>query len=206
MRIVIPGDPIAKTRPRFCNRGKFTTTYDSQYMEKIHTRLLIAQEAGNHLILSMPYKVDLIFAMDAQKGSSKAECNVKLWGYSYPLKKDLDNMEKFILDCGNGILWPDDRYIVQLSSKKIYSKNPCTIIEINTINEVKMSAEYEKVFKIFSPEDVEAMSADAERIYMSIPPDPLHDIELYESQLAASAQLLINFANEWADKIKKIKK
>ena len=82
---------------------------------------------------------------------------------------------------------------------------PCTIIDITTIKEVKMSDAHEKVFKLFSPQDVEIMSADAERIFMAIPPHELDNSELYQSQMASAAELLIDFANEWADKLKKIK-
>jgi len=67
-----------------------------------------------------------------------------------------------------------------------------------------MSEEHEKVFKTFSPSDIEVMAADAERIFMSIPPNYQANA-MYELQMAAAAQLLIDFADEWADKLKKIK-
>jgi hypothetical protein len=135
------------------------------------------------------------------------DSNLRLWGLLQHIKKpDLDNLIKWVLDGGNGILWSDDRFIVQLSSRKEFSKNPCTIINIETIKEVKMSDAHEKVFKTFSPEDVELMSADAERIYMSIPVYQLSDTAVYESQMAAAAQLLIDFAEEWCDKLKRIRK
>ena len=205
MQIVIPGDPIPKARHRSFIRNGFVKTYDSQSVQMQAFRYLLTTQAMKYQLEELPIKVDLIFQMGPQKGLSKAESNLRQWVYSFPCKKpDLDNLEKFVLDCGNGILWPDDRFIVQLSSKKIYSKNPCTIINVETIYEVKMSQEHEKVFKTLSPEDVEVMSADAERIYMSIPPN-YESNSTYESQMAAAAELLIEFANEWCDKLKKIK-
>ncbi len=208
MRIVIPGEPIAKTRHRSFIRNGHIATYDNQHAQMTAFRYLIAAEATTYPNpIECLVKVDLIFQMDCIKGCSKSESVSRQWGYSLPRKKpDLDNLEKFVLDCGNGILWLDDRYIVQLSSRKIYSKNPCTIIEVTPIREIKMAEDHEKVFKTFSPEDCECMSADAERIYMSIPAYKLSDHELYESQMAAAAELLIDFADEWTDKLKKIKR
>lgn len=204
MKIVIPGDPIANMRPRHKLVKGNMWTYDPQVMEKTHTRILISRECKNYEPENKPCKVDLIFHMDAQKGASKAETNVRLWGYSLPLKKDLDNLEKFVLDCGNGILWSDDRYIAQLSSRKLYSNNPCTIINIAPITEVKMSDAHVNVFGTFSPQDFETMATDAERIFMAIPAFRL-DNSLFESQMAAAAELLIDFADEWCPKLKKIK-
>ncbi len=69
-----------------------------------------------------------------------------------------------------------------------------------------MSVDHEKIFKIFSPEDCEVMSADADRIFMSIPLYKFDDSAVYEEQMASAAELLIDFADEWADKLKKIKR
>ncbi len=215
MRIVIPGQPLAKTRHRSFIRNGHIATYDNQTAEKLAYQQLLAIKciAENHEPKEIPVKVDLIFQLDCFKGASKLESNLRQWSGQVALKNcsavkriDLDNICKFCLDCGNGILWPDDRFIVQLSSRKLYSKTPCTIITVNPINEATMSAEHEKVFKLFSPQDLEVMSADIERIFMAVPPHKLDDTGIYESQLAAAAELLIDFADEWCDKLKKIKR
>lgn len=159
-----------------------------------------------------PLKVDLIFQLDAQKGSSKAESTLKQWSSHLNIfnamatkKIDLDNLCKTYLDCGNGILWSDDRFIVQLSSRKVYSENPCTIINIETIKEAKMSTEHEKVFKTFSPSDVDQFAADAERISTTIYDYKVNDQAFRDAQMSAFAQLMIEFADQWNDKLKKIK-
>ena len=43
-------------------------------------------------------------------------------------KPDIDNMEKFVFDACTGLLWEDDKHIVQCSSVKLYGK-PRTEIE-----------------------------------------------------------------------------
>jgi Holliday junction resolvase RusA-like endonuclease len=46
-------------------------------------------------------------------------------------KPDLDNMIKYILDCGNKILWHDDAEIYNITATKFWSKTPRTEIKIN---------------------------------------------------------------------------
>lgn len=48
-------------------------------------------------------------------------------------KPDLDNLIKFYLDCGNGILWLDDRFIGQLTSSKWYDTEPRTVIKLEHV-------------------------------------------------------------------------
>jgi Holliday junction resolvase RusA-like endonuclease len=47
----------------------------------------------------------------------------------HTIKPDIDNLIKFVMDCGQNILWNDDSTICQIESKKIYSKHPRTEIE-----------------------------------------------------------------------------
>ncbi len=207
MRLVIPGDPIPKARHRSCIRHGHVATYDAQHREKTHMRMLMVSLTKDHELEQCAYRASFEFHFLPPKSASVALKNLMLWGYSHHhiSKPDTSNLCKFYEDCGNGILWPDDRMIIDQNITKRYSNIPCTIINIETIKEVKMSDAHEKVFKTFSPADCEQLSADAERIYMSIPVYQLADPKIYESQMAAAAQLLIDFANEWGDKLKKIK-
>ncbi len=212
MRIVIDGDPIPKARHRSFIRHGHIATYDAQgsIMSKIMTQMHTSKKDWVHT--DSPLKVDLIFQLDCEKGSSKAESILKQWSSHFNIfnamatkKIDLDNLCKTYLDCGNGILWSDDRFIVHLSSRKVYSENPCTIINIETIKEVKMSDAHEKVFKTFSPQDMQAIIRDADRIGTGYPNFCIRNPELLKEQMTTTAQLLIEFADQWADKLKKIK-
>lgn len=206
MRIIIPGDPISKIRHRLSTRHGFIRQYDPQdKLKKVFSSNLRESVENLWRVQERPHKIDIIFEMDAIIGSSKSESNLKAWGYSYPLKKDLDNMAKFVLDCGNEILWPDDRYIIELSCKKRFSQKPCTIIDIEIIPEMKMTKEHEIVFKTFSPNDIADFNREAQSIYFPDAICTLDDTRMYEKQLASAADLLIEFANKWTDKLKKIK-
>ncbi len=48
-------------------------------------------------------------------------------------KPDLDNLVKFIADAGNGLLWEDDRQIVQIRAVKIYHKEAKTVLTVEAV-------------------------------------------------------------------------
>jgi Holliday junction resolvase RusA-like endonuclease len=45
-------------------------------------------------------------------------------------KPDLDNLIKWVLDCGNALLWQDDSMIYCIQAFKVYSPKPRTEIEM----------------------------------------------------------------------------
>ena len=53
----------------------------------------------------------------------------------YDKKRDLDNMIKFALDAGNGILYHDDSQIVHIIALKVYGPLPKTMIELKPYEE-----------------------------------------------------------------------
>ncbi len=206
MRIVIPGDPIAKARHRSFIRHGHVATYDAQDKEKRQMCNLMSKLAENHQLKDCAYKVSFEFNFEPPRSASVATKNLMLWNIIHHTKKpDTSNVMKFYEDCGNGILWKDDCLLIDEHPIKRYAEKACTIIEIMEIKEVKMSTEHEKVFKTFSPRDIDTFEADAERICAAIYDYKVSDKELYELQMNAFAQLLIDFADQWTDKLKKIK-
>ena len=207
MEITIPGQPIAKMRHRLTTVNGFARQYDPQQKEKDWFKRMLLAEVKTPNLEEKPLAVDLIFKMDAFKGATKAETAIRLWyGMANPTTKpDLDNLEKFSLDCGNGILWPDDRFIVRLSSKKIYAKDPCTIISITPIVETKLTKEQQNVFKTFSPHEFNDLQNDLFSLYQSLPKHYFDHKAVPTEELASAASILIDFSNKWADKLKKIR-
>lgn len=194
MLITIPGNPVAKSRPRFFRRGNFVSTYDDQasLMKKIKQDLIDLGEkfSQNH----KSYHVLVKFYL---KPHGK-DINEKLWGFSpCTQKNDIDNICKTIFDCGNGILWEDDSQIVSLIATKEYSNNPRTEIEIMPI-ESKVHPEDQKVLSVFSPAELEEFSHDAECIELN----RIHEID----DKANLANCLRIFASKWNKQIAKIKK
>lgn len=189
--IEIPGMPIALKRPRFSSGS----VYDSQTRDKKVVRILM--QSRRPTIVSCFCTVKITFCFGSREP-------LQLWNFDRPTRSDLDNLIKFYLDCGNGILWKDDRQITKLECVKKYSKKSCTRIEITPIYTMKKS--HEKVFSIMSPEDVTEFKNDFLSICSEWNIDDLiksSETEEYGS-LASTADGLMALSRKWADKIKKI--
>lgn len=69
-----------------------------------------------------PLKVELHVYMKIPKSFNKTLKQRALTGELRPLKKpDCDNISKNILDALNGVVYPDDKQIVELTIKKYYA-------------------------------------------------------------------------------------
>lgn len=202
MKIIIPGDPIPLARPRFSKRGG---VYDCQKFDKrqVSWKMKLALREQNCTIIehgAISVSINCTFLPSCPAQWMK---NQYLWGYaSHISRPDLDNLVKFVLDCGNGILWKDDAQICKLEAKKSYSNFPSTIIEFNEIKKITMTSDVEKVFKVFAPGDITELVDDFTPILESCEDDFLENRE--ELFLPVLATRLVNFANKWAGKLKKV--
>ena len=131
--LTIPGDPIAKKRPRFARRGKFVTTYNCQETEEGKFMTIVAaQLAGKEPIpAEQAIKLTCRFHMPIPAGWSKKKrlMNASI-GIRHVKRPDLDNLIKFVKDCLNGVAYHDDSQVVFLTAGKKYSDNPHTEIII----------------------------------------------------------------------------
>lgn len=125
MRIQIDGNPIPAARARVTRHG----TYNPRGREK--TRLKTYFLSLNLLCLQGPLKVVLEFNMPFPKQTRKKARDLLREGKTYHVKTpDIDNLVKFILDCANGILFDDDKQVVELWASKKYSDFPSTIFKL----------------------------------------------------------------------------
>ncbi len=132
MKIIIPGKPIAKKRPRFARRGKFVTTYSDQETEEGKVLWEIRQQRPKKLI-EAPVSINLWFGMPIPKSTSKKRSQAMLsQNIQHTKKPDIDNLIKFYLDVMNGEVFKDDSQIYQVMGTKFYSDNPKTEIQIYT--------------------------------------------------------------------------
>ncbi len=131
----IEGDPIPWARPR-SNKGRF---YDSQSKEKeVIAFSLMNQNLRNHgsrhPILQGPLHLTVIFYMKIPKCSQAAMQRAE---NTYHAKlPDLSNLIKFIEDTAQGILFPDDSHIAQISACKKYSRSPRTVLTLSPLGEI----------------------------------------------------------------------
>ena len=125
---VIPGEPVAKGRPKLSRYGTYTPKKTKEYEKHIKQEW---RKNGYKEPLTGAVMVDITFYRSIQKSSSKAAKTAKLTGKVKPtVKPDLDNYIKAVLDGLNGLAWVDDSQIINISAIKEYSLEPETVVLI----------------------------------------------------------------------------
>lgn len=129
------GDPVACQRPRFSTRGGYPHAYDAQEKIKVGCKWQLKAQYREQPITA-PVSLDLTFYMPIPKSTSAPRKREMLTGKMYHMKRpDLDNLQKFVLDCLNEIVITDDAQVVEIRARKIYSEKPGTLIRILAMNE-----------------------------------------------------------------------
>lgn len=121
--VVVPGEPIAKGRPRFYGGRAYTPQRTRQYEEKIQTAYRASY--GDLDPLAGPVAVCVSAYFKIPSGWNKAKTADAERDNVLPTKKpDVDNVVKSALDGLNGIAWQDDSQVVRLVGNKYYSTEP----------------------------------------------------------------------------------
>lgn len=222
MILILPGDPIAKARPRLSRWGTYDPQdqlkkrikkqiYDQFKKLQEHEDVKIENKASNLPCVQF-YQVDLIFCMPIPKNASKSKKNMLAWNcIDNDSNKDCDNLSKFYLDCAQDVLFSNDRYVVNLSAKRISSENPKTIFIMK--KRKSLSDEVCGILGIFSRNEMSSLLQDLEDIYMLYDVDPKDDWVLdavgeedeREVRLSRTAYLLSKLS-DYADQLKQIKR
>jgi len=227
LKLIIPGEPIAKTRHRCGCRGKYPVAYDPQIKSAmVPTKKWIlewwnrlfdnpdsedAQEASS-FDYDKSFDVIMNFYLPIPRSSSTSEKNRKLWGMERCIDKpDVDNLCKFYFDCMSGIVWPDDKQVSRCLARKIrYSENPRTEIMIMTNKELNMNETEFQVFKHFSPEELKDLLQETHELsqFLGLNEVYLGDNDRIPRQpfFSEASVLLTRFAVKFGDKLKKISK
>jgi len=165
MKIILKGEPIPQKRHRTAVRENRAHIYDPQsglknmVSKKIkHLALLELYEEKNeinenalYLASNEVYYVAVSFYFSPPKSATRAKQTLSTWNLEHHnIKPDLDNLSKFYLDAGNGILWEDDRQIAKLSLEKKYANEPRVEIEVKKVNGCKISNTTKDVLQIIS--------------------------------------------------------
>lgn len=136
MKLTIPVEPQPQSRPRFTARGRYVHAYENKKIT-MYKRMVAATYQSYFGAVKPTEKaiaVDVVFYRPVQKSISKIERQRRLTGESLPaIKPDIDNYVKAILDALNGVAFRDDKQIISLKAKKLYSDKPRTEIEIKEI-------------------------------------------------------------------------
>ena len=124
MKIVVPGQPIAKGRPRMTKTGHVYTPRKTREYENLIKRCFYEQH-GEKLSGPIELKMWAYF----RKPKTKAVSDM----LSRP---DIDNIVKTI-DALNGVAFDDDKQIVKVTAEKLYSTEPRLEIELIETGEVR---------------------------------------------------------------------
>lgn len=127
-KIIIPGEPVPKQRPRVTRRGITYTPAKTQKYERLVQEIYNKNEYYEKGV-PLKFRVDAFFSVP--KSWSKKKQQQALNGELYVTKRpDGDNILKICMDALNGVAFYDDSQIVEMSISKHYSENPRVEIEI----------------------------------------------------------------------------
>ena len=135
IKITVPGDPVAKGRPRFTRTGhSYTPPKTKQFENLVRLAYTLQQPDRDPAEGPIELTVRVYFAIPTSwsKKKQEAAATEQMKKISKP---DLDNCLKAVQDGLNGVAWKDDAQVTDTHSSKRYSKRPRVEIEIKTEEE-----------------------------------------------------------------------
>ena len=124
----IPGDPVAKARPRAAMVAGRARLYTPAKTEKYEARVaLFAQQAmAGRPVMAGPVALSVTALFPIPPSWTKKRQAAARAGTEHHTKKpDLDNVLKAIKDGMNGIAWLDDSQVVHIvDCRKVYAEHP----------------------------------------------------------------------------------
>ena len=122
IEFTINGECVPKARPRFSKFGHVYTTPKTRAYENIVKSTAIDNRVP---CITTALRVELIIYKSIPKSFSKKKRELANEGKIYPVvKPDIDNYVKAVLDGLNGVLFVDDKQIVDFRAAKRYSDRP----------------------------------------------------------------------------------
>lgn len=128
IRFEVPGEPVAKARPRITRYGAYTPEKTKNY-ETLVKELFAIKHGQTLLEGELGIKLKLFFKIP--KSTSKKRKKLMEDKELRPIKRpDLDNCLKSITDALNGLAYKDDSQIVSATIEKYYSEKPRAEVNI----------------------------------------------------------------------------
>lgn len=138
----IPGQPTAKGRPRFAQRGRFMSAYTPAETRNAEAfvKLLATQAMAGRAAYLGPLSVALVAWFEVPASASKKRKAAMLDQQVFPVgKPDADNLLKLYGDALNGIVWKDDSQIVRCSVRKVYGTPARVELSIVPLDEAEQT-------------------------------------------------------------------
>jgi Holliday junction resolvase RusA-like endonuclease len=129
----IPGDAVAKGRPRMTRTGRAFTPKRTVNAEAF-VRMAAADAMAGQPPIDGPVRVVMRAVTVPAASWSKKRQAVALAGGERPTKRpDLDNQLKLITDAINGIVYRDDCQICEVRASKQYGPQAVTVVTVEAI-------------------------------------------------------------------------
>lgn len=135
VEVVIYGEPVSQSRPRFRRVGKGVSTYDAPKIAKYKKHVAeCAKEQYKDEPLKGVLRVDIGVYRGMLKSFTKKQRLDAQNNVLRPYKKpDVDNYAKGVLDGLNEIIWADDGQIIELHVFKRFDEVPRVEVKITEL-------------------------------------------------------------------------
>ncbi len=136
----IPGDPVAKGRPRATTINGMARMYTPKKTANYESRVaLVAQQAMDFYGLKPfggPVELTFVAVFAIPKSWTKKRLAAQKERPEYVTKKpDMDNLEKALGDGMNGVVFGDDSQIAQTGMcRKIYGETPAVHVTVRQLD------------------------------------------------------------------------
>lgn len=125
-KIIIPGDPVGKGRPRFTKQGRaYTPKKTKDYESRV--RLAWIEAGGPYLDGPVQVHVEAYHKMPNSWSRKKQG---EMEGTPCLKKPDADNILKSVLDGLQGAAFEDDKAVYCCSSVKVWSRFGCVVVDV----------------------------------------------------------------------------
>ncbi len=117
-RVIIPGKPIGKGRPRFGNGRTYTPEATREWEGMV--RRTVERECASLGIEPArgPVRVSIRAYFEIPRSRTRAQKDECRAGQASPGKPDIDNLAKIVMDSLNGLVYRDDVQVQRLSASK----------------------------------------------------------------------------------------
>lgn len=121
IRLIVPGNAVAKGRPRLGKWGVYTPKATTDFEKRVGYIAKAAMRGESPM--DMAVRLVLHIAVQPPKSWSNKDKQSALSGLKHPIgKADLDNEIKALADAMNGIVYQDDNQIIEIFATKSYQE------------------------------------------------------------------------------------
>ena len=136
LSFTIPGQPVAKGRPRFSTAGRFprafTPAKTANYESWVKT--CAVQAMAGRALMTGPVRLSLNMYFEVPSSWPKWKREAAITDAVRPTgRPDIDNVLKAIKDACNGLIWRDDAQIVQVHCDKAYDAEPHVAVRVQEL-------------------------------------------------------------------------